>query len=232
TRFDAHDVSPRARGARWIAVVGRLAPGATMAGARSELAAIAARLTQLDPEHNTGFTTRIEPMREMLVGAVRAPLLLLLGSVGFVMLIACVNVASLSLGRTAAREAELAVRTALGAQRARLARQLLSESVVLSLVGGLAGLGLAALGTRALVALAPGDIPRLEDVRLDGAVLAFAFGITLMSGLLFGVVPALRGSSSALAAGLRAGSRVGERLGGANARRALVVAEVALAIVL
>jgi putative ABC transport system permease protein len=231
TRFAARDIDPRARGARWIAVVGRLSSGATLASARAEMAAIAERLALADPRHDDGVTSRVATLREDLVGGVRAPLLILLGAVGFVMLIACVNVASLALGRTAARETELTVRVALGAGRGRIARQILTENLVLALGGGGAGLVLAVLGTRALVALAPGDLPLVHAVHVDGAVLSFSLAVTLLSGLAFGVVPALQGSRHGIEARLRAGSR-GVSLGSGRLRRVLVVTEVALAITL
>ena len=231
TRFDERDVAPSSRGARWIQVVGRLAPNATLASARGEMSTIAARLAREDPRHNTDVTTRVVPLQEDLVGRVRAPLLILLGAVAFVMMIACVNVASLSLGRVAARDTELAVRSALGAGRGRIARQILTESLVLSLGGGIVGLGLAALGTRALVALAPGDLPLVDTVHLDATVFAFALALTILSGLLFGVVPALQGARANDR--LRSGSRaLSMGPGGGRLRQSLVVAEVALAIAL
>jgi len=231
TRFEPNDVSPRSRGARWIGVLGRLAPGSSLGSASAEMSAIAARLERLDPRHNLNVTSHVMPLQEQLVGEFRKPLIVLLGAVGFVMLIACVNVASLSLGRTAGREVELSVRTALGAGRGRLARQILTESVVLSVGGGITGLVLAVLGTRALVALAPGDLPLVDAVHVDGVVLAFALALTIASGVLFGVIPAIHGSRHGAGAGLRAGGR-GNSLGAGRLRQALVVAEVALAIAL
>jgi len=231
TRFEPRDVDPRARGARWIAVVGRLASGATLAGARAEMAAIANRLALADPRHDGGVTSRIATLQEDLVGGVRAPLLILLGAVGFVMLIACVNVASLALGRTAARETELTVRVALGAGRGRIARQILTENLVLAIGGGIAGLALAILGTRALVALAPGDLPLVHAVHVDGVVLSFSLAVTLLSGVAFGVVPALQASRQGIEARLRSGGR-GLSLGSGRLRRVLVVTEVALAMTL
>ena len=232
TRFDARDVAPTSRGARWIQVVARLAPATTLAGARGEMNTIAARLAQLDPRHNVGVTARVSPLQEDLVGSVRAPLFILLGAVGFVMLIASVNVASLSLGRTAARGTELAVRAALGAGQGRIARQILTESVVLSLGGGAAGVALAGFGTRALVALAPGDLPLADTVHIDSIVLAFALALTLLSALLFGVVPAVQGARRGGQDHLRSGTRTSGGLGGGRLRQTLVVAEVALAIML
>jgi predicted permease len=231
TRFDANDVSPRSRGARWIEVVGRLAPGMSLGTAQAEMTALAARLEQVDPRHNVGVTSLVTPLREELVGRVRRPLLVLLGAVGFVMLIGCVNVASLSLGRTAGREMELAVRTALGAGRGRLIRQILTESVLLSVGAGIVGLVLALLGTRALVLLAPGDLPLVNSVHVDGLVLAFALLLTIVNGLLFGVMPAVHGSRQAVEGRLRAGGR-GSASGNSRLRQSLVVAEVALAIAL
>ncbi|HEY2852018.1 MAG TPA: ABC transporter permease [Gemmatimonadaceae bacterium] len=231
TRFAPSDVAAGARGARWIEVVGRLAPGASLGSAGAEMSAIAGRLERLDQRHNLDVTSRVMPLQEELVGHVRGPLMVLLGAVGFVMLIACVNVASLSLGRTAGREMELAVRTALGAGRGRLVRQILTESMVLSLGAGIVGIVLAMLGTRALVLLAPGELPLLNAVHVDGVVLAFALLLTITSGLLFGLVPAVQGSRRAVEGRLRAGSR-GNSLGGGRLRQILVVAEVALAITL
>ena len=231
TRFAPSDVAPASRGARWIEVVGRIAPGASLNGAGAEMNAIAARLAQLDPRHNLNVTARVMPLQEELVGQVRRPLMVLLGAVGFVMLIACVNVASLSLGRTAGREMELAVRTALGAGRGRLVRQILTESMLLSLGAGIVGIALAMLGTRALVLFAPGDLPLVTAVRVDGVVLGFALLLTITSGLLFGLMPAVQGSRQAVEGRLRASSR-GNSLGAGRLRQMLVVAEVALAIAL
>jgi predicted permease len=231
TRFAERDVAPSSRGARWIEVVARLAPHRSIADAQTEMTTIAARLAQSDPSHNEGVTARVMTLQDDLVSNVRTPLLVLLGAVGFVMLIACVNVASLSLGRTAARETELAVRVALGAGRGRLARQILTESLVLSLGGGAVGLLVAWLGTRALLALAPGDLLVAGSIHIDGWVLAFALGLTLCSGLLFGVAPAVKGSARRLQADLRAGGR-GLAGNGSRLRPVLVVSEVALAITL
>jgi putative ABC transport system permease protein len=231
TRFSPRDVAPSSRGARWIEVIGRLAPGAALETARAEMRTIAARLATADPRHDDGVTTLVVPLREELVGGMRTPLLVLLGAVAFVMLIACVNVASLSLGRTAARRTELAVRVALGASRRRIARQMLTESLALSLGGGIAGVVLAWTGTRALVALAPGDLALGGSVHLDGVVLAFATAVTVGSGLLFGIVPAVHGARHDAQEGLRSGGRGGSGAGD-RARRGLVVGEVALAITL
>ena len=233
TRFTQRELSDASRGARWIDVIGRLAPGVTEAQARSDLGAIARRLELQDPRHNAGYSTRVVPMRDEMVGRVRTPLIILLTAVGFVLLIACANVASLMLGRTAAREAELAVRTALGAGRGRLVRQLLTESMCLAAIGGVLGLALAFWGTRLLLALAPNDIPRLYDVRVDVSVVAFTLGATALAALVFGAVPAWQAQVGKVASTLREGNRGSRtRPGSARVRAALVVSEITLALML
>jgi len=233
TRFSARDLSDGNRGSRWIDVIGRLAPGATREQAQSEMNAIAHRLELQDPKHNAGYSTKLLLLRDDMVGGVRPALIILLAAVGFVMLIACANVASLMLGRTAARESELAVRTALGAGRGRLIRQLLTESCCLALAGGVLGLALALAGTRLLLSLAPSDIPRLYNVRTDATVLLFTVGTTALAALFFGAVPAFQASGADTVLHLRTGDRGSRtRPGSARARNVLVVAEITLALML
>jgi len=215
-----------------LAVLARLAPGATLAAARAEARAISGRLARQYPEADTGLLIDMKPLQELMVGDVRTPLLVLLGAVLFVLLIACANVASLQLVRASVREGEVAVRTALGAGPGRIVRQLLTESVVLALAGGAAGATLAVWATRALVAAAPQGTPRIGEVEVDAPVLLFALGITLATGLLFGLAPALQASRPDLAATLKEGARGSRGRAGTRTRNVLVVAEVALAVVL
>ncbi|HTL05619.1 MAG TPA: ABC transporter permease, partial [Gemmatimonadales bacterium] len=217
----------------FLQVIGRLAPGATPQGAQVELATIARRLEAEYPASNAGWGVELIGLQERIVGEIRPALLVFLGAVALVLLIACANVANLMLVRVAAREREVTIRAALGASRRRLLRQFLTESVLLALAGGILGLGLAVWGVDALRALEPGTVPRLQDIRLDGRALAFALVLSIGTGLLFGVVPAIRALGFDLRGGLAEGGRA---LAGARAaartRNALVLAEVALASVL
>ena len=220
-----------ARGRRFQRAVARLRPGVTAAAAGRELNAIAGRLAAQFPDDDAGGGAMVVPLREQLVGDVRPALRVLVGAVGCVLLIACANVAHLLLARTAVRERELALRVALGAGRRRVARQLLTESAALALVGGALGVALAYAAVTALVRLAPDALPRLADVRVDVRALAFATAASLATGLAAGLAPALRGARRGLALAARQGGGAGG-VRGQRAHGALVTAEVAAALVL
>ncbi|MGD2116609.1 MAG: ABC transporter permease, partial [Acidobacteriota bacterium] len=232
----ALEITEDLRGAHFVGVMGRLADGVTLEEARSEMDTIAARLEEEHPDTNTGWGVLVLPMREVMVEDVRPALLVLMATVGIVLLIACANVANLLLARMAAREREVAVRSALGAGRWRLLRQLMTESLLLGLGGGALGLALGVWGTKALVALNADDIPRASAVGVDGTVLGFTLGVALATGLVFGLVPALQASRADLQGSLKEGGR-GESGGGSartahRARTVLILAEVAAAVVL
>lgn len=226
------DPSPRLqnRELHGIHVWARLRPGVMLSEARAELAAIGRRLSEQYPKSNKGRIFVADPLRPN-VGNVRSTLWLLLGAVSLVLLIACVNVASLLLARAVSRQRELAMRVALGAGRGRLVRQCLTESAVLALAGGLLGIVLAALGLRPFVLYWPGSLPRAEEVHLDWPVLLFALATSLASGLLFGLAPALRAPAREVEQTLRAGART---MTGSSRRLhgSFVISEIALAVVL
>lgn len=222
------------RNVQYFQAVGRLSDGVSAEQAQSELAAIAADLERQYPQSNTGRGVRIEPLHERIVGDVRLALLVLLAAVAVVLLIACANVASLLLARASRRQRELAIRTALGASRGRLIGQLLGESLMLAALGGALGLLLGVWAVDLLMAIIPDGVPRVDEVSIDGRVAAAAIVISLLSALLFGLVPSLQASRTDSATALRdAGDRAaagGRRR--ARTRSALVVAEVALTLVL
>ena len=213
-----------------IGVVARLHPGVTLVQAQKELALIGAHLAEQYPDTNAGRAFEVQPLRPE-VGDVRSTLWLLLGAVSLVLLIACTNVASLLLVRAVSRGRELAMRVALGASRSRLVRQCLTESAVLGLSGGVLGVLIAASGIRPFLELWPGSLPRAEEVQLDWHVLLFAIGASLLSGLLFGLAPALRAPAQELEQTLRAGART---VVGTSRRlhSGFVISEIALAVVL
>ncbi len=212
-------------------VVGRLKAGVTAAQAQSEMSGIAARLADAYPKSNSRHGATLTPLAGAIVGKVRPTLLVLLGAVGFVLLIACTNVANLLLARFTRRQKEIAIRLAMGAGRGRVVRQLLTESVVLALGGGLVGLAIAWWGTRAVLAAVPGGLPRMENIGLDGWVLAFTLGVSLLTGIVFGIAPALQVSVTDLHDTLKEGSR-GSSTGHRRLRSVLVLSEVAAALVL
>jgi putative ABC transport system permease protein len=218
------------RGSLWLQMIGRLARTAEVPQAQADLGRINVQMVEQFPQRK-GYGVYVASYREQLVGQIRPAILVLLGAVGFVLLIACTNVANLLLSRATTRERELALRAAIGAGRGRLVRQLLTESVVLGLSGGVVGAGLAWLGLRALLAAAPRDLPRMDAIAIDGWVLAFTLGLSLLTGLIFGLAPSIQLARTDPGHALKEGGRGSSGLG-RSMRRGLVVLEVALAVVL
>jgi len=213
--------------------IGRLRPGATLEQANAELETIAARLAQEYPESNDGWGAGARSLhRQIFSEAYRSGSLIASVAVAFVLLIACANVANLMLARVAGRGREIAVRGALGAGRKRIVRQLLTEAMIVSLLGGLVGLALSVVGIRGLVSMMPAFFPRVDEIGIDGRVLVFAALVTVVTGILFGMAPALQSSQPNLSESLKEGSRGNVGTGGNRLRKILVVAEVALALAL
>ncbi|MFY9607443.1 MAG: ABC transporter permease [Blastocatellia bacterium] len=221
------------RGSNYLKIIARLKDGVSETQAEAQMNQITAALAAQYPDNLTNLTVKIVPLLEEQVRNLRGLLLILLGAVGFVLLIACANVANLSLARASARTREFAIRTALGANRARIVRQLLTESLLLALIGGALGVLLSILGVGLLVKLAPANLPRLSEVSVDRWVLGFTFAVSLLSGIIFGLAPALQVSKPDLNSALKEGSR-GSSDGGHRGllRRGLVVAEIALSLIL
>jgi putative ABC transport system permease protein len=223
------------RNNHYLQMIARLVPGASATAATNDLNTLAKQFVRDYPAtygQMAPLVATVTPLPEQLLGKTRPYLMALLGAVGFVLLIACVNVANLLLARGEARRKELAIRTALGASRGRLARQVMTESVAYAVVGGLLGIALAWWGQHLLRALAPASIPRLDQVKIDAGVLAFALLVTSVTGMLFGLIPALRGSRGDTVRTLREGGKTSSQSGVGRARGVLVVSEVALAVVL
>jgi len=216
-----------------MAVVGRLKPSVSMEQANREMEVVSKRLELLFPNDNKGWSAMVRPLQDYVGGKVRPALTALLVGVGFVLLIACTNVSNLLLARSEARYKEVAIRAALGANRFRLMRQLLAETMILALAGSLAGLGLAWAGLRLLVTIAAGQLPRVEGARLDARVLVFTLAVTLVTGLLFGLLPARQLLGGDFQIALRECGRgsINTR-GGRNVRNLLVVSEIALSLML
>jgi putative ABC transport system permease protein len=229
----ATGVAALTRSARFLSVVGRLKPGATVAQANAELGAIARQLASDHPASNRVVGASVVALHEQAVGAMRPALVLLLGGVGFLLLMACVNLANLLLARSSVRQREMAIRSALGAGRRRLVVQALVESVMLACAGGAIAMVVVALGMSTLLTLAPGDMPRIDEIRPDLAVVLFTFALSLLTGVAIGVVPAVAASKPQLQSTLKESGRgTTSGRGQRRARSALVVAEVALAVVL
>ena len=221
------------RGGHWLRVTGRIKPGVNLTQAQSQFDAISQRLAKQFPEDNDGWTIRMIPLHDFLVGEVRTPLLVMLGAVGLVLLIACANIANLLLARATSRSREIAVRATLGAGRARLVRQLLSETLVLSFIGGLAGVALAYYGVHVLTAFLPAGLPQINNIQIDYPVLGFALALSVFASCAVGLAPAFLVAGSDLQSTLReGGGRSGESTASRRARNILASAEIALALVL
>ncbi|HVG21247.1 MAG TPA: ABC transporter permease [Blastocatellia bacterium] len=227
----APDDSYNTRGNYWLNVIARLKPGVTKAQAQSDMKSVAERI-ESEFKENGGMGASVVSLREDTVRNVESALVLLLTAVAFVLLIACANVANLLLARSASRQKEIAIRTSLGANRSRVVRQLLTESLLLALAGGTLGLLLALWGVDVLVSLSPEDLPRLNEIKIDSGVLIFTLGLSLLTSLIFGLAPALQTSKPDLNESLKEGSRGSTTgVGSRRVRGMLVVAEVAIALV-
>jgi predicted permease len=219
------------RGAPAILSIARLKPGVSIAQAQAEMSAIQARLQQLYPAANRGLGTDVVPLKQMMVGDVSGTLLLLLGAVGLVLLIACANIANLLLARSAARTREFAIRSALGASRTRVARQLLTESTLLSVTGASLGLAIAKWGVAPVLAAVPGSLPRSENIGINASVLLFTLGVSIAVGIVFGLAPALKTTKTDLHTSLKEGGR-GTTSAHHRVQNSLVTVQIALTLVL
>jgi putative ABC transport system permease protein len=226
------DPAQHNRGARFMEAVARLAQGVTIEQAQAEMTALGHRLEQEYPRTNIDWGVTLIPLRNEIVGNFRVALLVMLGAVAFVLLIACANIANLLLARAGARQKEIAIRLAMGASRSRLIRQFLTESILLASLGCALGLVLAYFGGKALMTLNPVAIPRSNEIGIDARMLGFTLGITLITGIIFGLVPALQASKPDLNQVLKEGGRDSKSSSGNSIRNALVVSEIAIALVL
>jgi putative ABC transport system permease protein len=236
TGFTPADMAPSKRGEQFLFILARLQPGVSIERARAGMAAFGSTLAKAFPDNypaSSGWAIRVDSLNELLVGDVRGGLIVLLAAVGFVLLIACANVANLLLARASGRMRELSIRAALGAAKWRIARQLLTESVMLGLLGGAAGILLGSWAVGFLVTSGPQQLPRLDEVSIDGRVLVFTAAIAILTGVLFGLAPAIQVSAGNLHDMLKRGARgAGGSLRRHRTRSALVIAEVALSLVL
>jgi predicted permease len=219
------------RGAPAVLSIARLKPGVSIAQARAEMSTIQSHLEQLYPDANRGLGAEVAPLKQVLIGDVSGTLLLLLGAVGLVLLIACANVANLLLARSAARTREFAIRTALGASRARVVRQLLTESTLLSVAGAGLGLAIAKWGVSPVLAAVPGSLPRSENIGVNAPVLLFTLGVSIAVGILFGLAPALKSSKTDLQTSLKEGGR-GATSAHHRVQNGLVIVQMTLTLVL
>jgi len=227
------DAERAIRGNHNYHVIARLKPGADVKQSQAEMNTISARLEQEYPNDDKGWGATVVPLRDQLVGDVRPALMVLLGAVGFVLLIACANVANLVLIKTLARQKEIAIRTALGASSVRVVRQILSETLLLALTGGMLGLVFAHFGVKLIVAFLARSLPRTADITVDGWVLAFTLAVSVLTGVVAGLLPAIRASKTNLNDSLKQGlGRTDADSGGNRTRGVLVISEVALSLVL
>jgi len=233
TRFSVRDLSDATRGARWLSLLGRVKDGVSLETANDEADRIEKQMEGLFPEQFRERRARSTQLQAAIVGDLQRPLYVIMAAVAVVLLIACANVANLMLVRATARESEMAIRTALGAGRSRLVRQLITESMILSIVGAAAGVMFAKWGMSVLIAMAPDDLPRVKTAAIDGTALAVTASAALLIGLVFGVLPAVQTKAGDLANALRAGARGTRTRRHANrTKRFIVAAEVALAVTL